>query len=73
MTDNQIELACSETLKGLFNKYKDDEYMSQRLYNHIVNYLPNTLDNEMKNQPNLKYRPRIDVTNHTSYPTDAWG
>jgi hypothetical protein len=23
--------------------------MSQRLYNHIVNYLPNTLDNEMKN------------------------
>lgn len=49
MTDNQIELTCSETLKGLLIKYKDDEYMTQRLYNHIVNYLPNTLDNEMKN------------------------
>ena len=49
MTDKPIELTCSETLKGLFIKYKDDEYMTQRIYNHIVNYLPHTLDNEMKN------------------------
>ena len=49
MTDNPIDLTCSETLKGLLIKYKDDEYMTQRIYNHIVNYLPNTLDNEMKN------------------------
>ena len=44
MTDNPIDLTCSETLKGLLIKYKDDEYMTQRIYNHIVNYLPNTLE-----------------------------
>ena len=36
-------------IKELIDKYKDNEYMSQRIYNHIVNYLPNTLDNELKN------------------------
>ena len=49
MNNNTIELQCSESLKELLNKYKENEYMSQRIYNHIVNYLPNTLDNEMKN------------------------
>jgi hypothetical protein len=49
MTDKPIELTCSETLRGLLIKYKDDEYMTQRIYNHIVNYLPNTLENEMRN------------------------
>jgi hypothetical protein len=49
MNNSTIDLKCSESLKELLNKYKDNEYMSQRIYNHIVNYLPNTLDNEMKN------------------------
>ena len=47
--NNEFETKCYETLNGLIIKYKDDEYMKQRVYNHIVNYLPNTLDNEMKN------------------------
>jgi hypothetical protein len=46
---NNTEIKCSDTLKHLLDKYKDNEYMTQRIYNHIVNYLPNTLDNELKN------------------------
>jgi len=49
MTENINEFKCSETLKDLLHKYKDNEYMTQRIYNHIVNYLPNTLNNESKN------------------------
>ena len=49
MIENTTEIKCSETLKQLLNKYKDNEYMTQRIYNHIINYLPNTLDNELKN------------------------
>jgi len=44
-----VEVKCAETIKSLIEKYKDNEYMTQRIYNHIVNYLPNTLDNEDKN------------------------
>ena len=44
-----IQSKCSETINALIEKYKDDEYMTQRVYNHIVNYLPNTLENEYKN------------------------
>ena len=58
MTDNIIELKCSNTLKNLLLKYNDNEYMSQRIYNHIVNYLPTTLDNEFKN-----HEKRINRTN----------
>ena len=49
MTDNITQIKCSETLKNLIDKYKDDEYMTQRIMTHIINYLPNTLDNELKN------------------------
>jgi hypothetical protein len=49
MTDNTIEIKCNEILKNLLDKYKDNEYMIQRIFNHIVNYLPSTLDNEFKN------------------------
>jgi len=49
MSDTNIEITCSETLKNLLEKYKDNEYMYQRLYSHVVNYLPNTLEIEMKN------------------------
>lgn len=49
MTEESIQQKCSETIKDLIEKYKDDEYMTQRVYNHIVNYLPHTLENEYKN------------------------
>ncbi len=49
MSEKSIEQKCSETIKDIIDKYKDNEYMTQRVYNHIVNYLPNTLDNEYKN------------------------
>jgi len=49
MTDKTTEQECSETVKYLLEKYKDNEYMIQRIYNHIVTYLPNTLENELKN------------------------
>ena len=60
MTDNIFtELKCSDTLKELLIKYKDNDYMTQRIYNHIVNYLPNTLDTELKN-----YEKRVSRNNY---------
>ena len=44
-----IELKCRETIMNLIEKYNGNEYMLQRIYNHVVTYLPNTLDNELKN------------------------
>ena len=43
------EVKCFDTLKELLHKYNNNEYMSHRIYNHIVNYLPNTLETEFKN------------------------
>ena len=40
---------CVSSIERLFEKYKDNEYMIQRIYNHVSLYLPNTLDNESKN------------------------
>ena len=39
---------CMSTIDKLYEKYKDNEYMLQRIYNHVHVYLPNTLDNESK-------------------------
>ena len=36
-------------ISDLYEKYKDDEYMKQRVHYHIMNLLPNALDNECKN------------------------
>jgi len=49
---NEYDKNIKQTLKtvnNLFDKYKNDEYMLQRIYNHINVNLPNTLLNEMKN------------------------
>ena len=35
---------CINTINELFDKYKNNTYMLQRINNHIVNYLPNTLE-----------------------------
>lgn len=61
MSDNEKKIIakCVETLNGLFNKYKDNDYMLQRINSHIINYLPNTLDNENKN-----YERRINRNNY---------
>lgn len=40
---------CFSTIVKLFDKYKTDDYMLQRLNNHINLYLSNTLENEYKN------------------------
>jgi hypothetical protein len=40
---------CLSTVEKLYEKYKDNEYMLQRIYNHVHVYLPNTLENESKN------------------------
>ena len=37
---------CMSTIEKLYEKYKDNEYMLQRIYNHVHVYLPNTLENE---------------------------
>ena len=52
---------CFKTINDLFEKYQGNEYMTQRIHNHIVNYLPNTLTNECKNNED-----RINRNNYLS-------
>ena len=40
---------CLTTVEKLYERYKDNEYMLQRIYNHVNVYLPNTLKNEATN------------------------
>ena len=47
MSDKKTE--CYYSLDKLFEKYKDNNYIQQRIYNHVAMYLPNTLENEYKN------------------------
>ena len=52
---------CINTINELFDKYKNNTYMLQRINNHIVNYLPNTLEHELSN-----YESRIIRNNYLS-------
>jgi hypothetical protein len=45
---DDLKTNCFNTITELFEKYKDHEYMLQRINTHIVNYLPNSLSNECK-------------------------
>lgn len=45
---------CVSTIDKLLDKYKDNEYILQRLRNHVALYLPNTLENECKNYEKRK-------------------
>ena len=56
------EVDCISTITSLLEKYKDNDYMIQRIKTHINNYLPNTLENEYKN-----YNERI---NRNTYLTN---
>jgi hypothetical protein len=57
-TNDSIIDKCKQSITVLYEKYKNNEYMLQRLHNHVVNYLPNTLDYELKN-----HEKRIDRNN----------
>ena len=46
---DNLKSNCLKTINDLFEKYKDNDYMIQRIHSHIVNYLPNTLTHECKN------------------------
>ena len=43
------EEKCIENIHSLFDKYKDNTYMMQRLQFHLLTILPSTLENEDKN------------------------
>lgn len=45
---DDLKTKCFNSITELFEKYKDHEYMLQRINTHIVNYLPNSLSNECK-------------------------
>jgi hypothetical protein len=40
---------CINSLNNLFDLYENNEYMLQRIHTQVVNYLPNTLKNELLN------------------------
>ena len=49
MEPNEMIEHSINNIKLLFDKYKDNEYMCQRIYNHMSNILPNTLETEYEN------------------------
>ena len=59
MSDKKIE--CLNAVDKFFDIYKDNDYMLQRIYNHIVLNLSNTLENESKN-----YEKRINLNTYLS-------
>lgn len=59
MTDKKMD--CLDSVDKFFQIYKDNDYMLQRIYNHIVINLPNTLENEAKN-----YEKRINLNSYLS-------
>jgi hypothetical protein len=59
MTDKiSIKEKCVTSINTLIEEFKENDYMLQRIYNHVVIYLPNVLENENKN-----YEKRI-IRNH---------
>ena len=59
---NNIKENCINSIAELIEKYKDDEYMIQRLHTRVVNYLQNDLDYE--------YKKREKNVNRTNYLTN---
>lgn len=46
---DELKTNCYSKIDDLIAKYKDNDYMLQRINTHVVNYLQNSLDNELKN------------------------
>ena len=59
---NNVKENCIISITQLIEKYKDDEYMLQRLQTRVVNYLQNDLDYE--------YKKREKNVNRTNYLTN---
>jgi len=59
MTDKKMD--CLDSVEKFFKLYKDNDYMVQRIYNHIVTSLPNILEHEAKN-----YEKRININSFLS-------
>lgn len=53
------KLECLNKVEQLFDLYKDNEYMTQRIYNHITSNLPNTLEHEWKS-----YEKRVNLNTY---------
>lgn len=60
-TMSEEQEKCHSTLKYLFQHYENNEYMLQRIYTHINNYLPNTLKNEL-----INHEKRVNRTHFLS-------
>lgn len=62
-TQSEIKLQenCIVSLNELFKFYENDDYMLQRIYTHVHNYLPNTLKNEKVN-----HEKRVTRTHYLS-------
>jgi hypothetical protein len=59
---NNIKENCINSISELIEKYKDDEYMLQRLHTRVVSYLQNDLDYE--------YKKREKNVNRANYLTN---
>jgi hypothetical protein len=59
MTDKKPE--CFIAIENFFDLYKDNDYMLQRIYSHIVLNLQNVLETEAKN-----YEKRINLNSYLS-------
>jgi hypothetical protein len=46
---SELQIKCENTITKLIEKYQGNDYILQRIHNHIVNYLPNTLEYENNN------------------------
>jgi hypothetical protein len=57
MSEKKTE--CFNAIDNFFDIYKDNDYMLNRIYNHIVLNLPNTLETESKN-----YEKRINLNSY---------
>ena len=57
MSDNiKLQEKWVDTITELVKKYGDNDYMTHRINNHIVHYLPQTLENEFINYNKRKTR-----------------
>ena len=64
---SSIKENCFNSITELIEKYKDDEYMLQRLHTRVVNYLPNDLEYECK-----KREKNVNRTNYLTNEKDMF-
>ena len=44
----ELRQKCFNTIEELFKKYEDDDYILQRIFSRVVNYLPNEIESDIK-------------------------